>query len=125
MKKTLKTALLLLMTAAILASFAVGTFAASASYRKAAKYASQELVDVTCNYKSLKKDTFTVTNNGTVPMLVYINGGYWDTIRPGESYTHTPSHAFKHRVQIYAQCYAPGANQRITVTSTSGVIYNS
>ncbi len=124
MKKLLKSSLALIMLVALFASLAINSSAAWVSYKKTAGYASQELVDVTCNYRSLKKDSFTVRNSGNVAMFVYVNGCYAATIDPGEFYTCTPNHNFKDRVQVYAKRSGFGY-QKISISSTSGVIYNS
>lgn len=124
MNRTLKALVSFIMIAVLLFSLAINVFAASASYKVAATCASQELIDVTCNYYSLKKDNFTVKNNGTVPMFIYVNRCYQVTLQPGQSYTQPKSHAFKHRVQVYAQRAGYGY-QKISITSTSGNIYNT
>jgi len=124
MKKIMKSAVTIGMLTTFVASMCINSFAASFSSKGTAMRASQELVDVCCNYYSLLKDTFTVKNNGTVAMWVYVNGAYTVELDPGESYTHKKSHAFKHRVQVYAKKKALGTNnQKVSITSTSGKIY--
>lgn len=109
----------------LLGSLGINTFAAAYSFSNlAATNASKKLIDVTCNYYSLFKDNFTVKNNGTVDMIVHVNGCYVATIRPGQSYTDPKSHDFKDRVQVYAKTRGYG-NQKIYITATSGKIYKN
>ena len=124
MKKFLKLTVICMMISVMLLSFGVSAFAANASYSKKATAYSQELIDVTCNYYSLWKDTFTIKNNGTVTMWVYVNRCYAAEIRPGQSYTYPKTHHFKDRVQVYAKTPGSGT-QKISISSTSGNIYNT
>ena len=107
-------------------SLSVTSFAACYSFGNlyASSY-SQKLVDVTCNYYSLKKDSFTVKNNGTIPMIVHVNGCYVATINPGKTYTRPANYKTKERVQVYAQKPAGAKKQNVYITSTSGVIYKN
>ena len=110
----------------LVGALSVNTFAAAYSFGNlTASCASQKLVDVTCNYYSLKKDSFTVKNNGTVNMFVYVNKVMVVEIRPGQSYTCPKTHHTKDRVQLYAKSRAIGTKQNIYITSTSGVIYKN
>lgn len=125
MSRFLKLLVSCAMVVTLLFSLSINTFAATYSCKNIASFASQELMDVTCNYYSLKKDSFTVKNNGTISMIVHVNGRYVATIAPGASYTCKPNHHFKDRVQVYAKTRAAGQNQKIYITSTSGVIYRN
>ena len=60
MNKILKPIFIFLLVAILLASFCISAFAATASYKVIAGAYSQELADLTCNYKSIKKDNFAI-----------------------------------------------------------------
>ena len=125
MNKILKPIFIFLLVAILLASFCISAFAATASYKVIAGAYSQELADLTCNYKSIKKDNFTITNNGTITLIVHVNGCLWKEVRPGQSFSYKLTHSFKDRVQVFAKTRAAGQYQKFTIKSTSGVIYNN
>ena len=126
MKNKLKPIASFILIIAMLGTFCITTFAATKSYKANAGYDySKQLANVTCDYFSLKKDSVTVKNNGTTTLFMYVNGGLWKELRPGQSGTYGPTHHGKDYVKVFAKNGKPGLTHNFNITTTSGKIINN
>jgi len=88
---------------------------------------SRLLAAKTCKFTSLKTNYVTVVNNGTVNMLVYIDGIYRTELKPGREYNYR-EYGWKlggkqANVKVYTKrSDALGRTQEVVIKTNNGTI---
>ncbi len=125
MKKGIRLIVSLMLIVTLLTALSVNVFAARMSFKAtASRDCGPPIVNVTCDYHSLKKDSVTIKNIGTSTLRVHINNQYEADLYPGQSYTSRPSHRGKEHVKIYELNGKYDQTSNLTITTTSGKIIN-
>ncbi len=120
--KKIKALVCVILVISLLTTFGINASAAVSTTKASAPNASYEMVDKKCTFTKIGTDKVTIVNNGSVAVLVYINGIYRKHLNPGYEYTYA-TYSNQARVQVYAYRRALGTH-KIVVKTTSGSISN-